>query len=57
MLGMVLAVRVIWRSHLLSGGPGGQQALGQVVLQVAGAGVSTPGQEQPDEGLLAGGPR
>lgn len=54
---MVLAVRVIWRSHLLSGSPGGQQALGQVVLQVAGAGVSTPGQEQPDEGLLAGGPR
>lgn len=54
---MVLAVRVIWGSHLVSGGPRGQQALGQVVLQVAGAGVGTPGQEQPHQGLLAGGPR
>lgn len=55
-LGMVLGVRVAWGSHLVSGGPRGQQALGQVVLQVTGTGVGPPGQQQPDQGLLAGGP-
>lgn len=56
-LGMVLGVRMIWGSHLVSRGPRGQQALGQVVLQVAGTGVGPPGQQQPHKGLLAGGPR